>query len=120
MNEKVGKAECCISDIKELHTTIKNIAIKIEGYKESILAIEKNLESIKNETINVDGIIYNNFIFNLLYKYYKKVYLCIGYKKEIVVIGDKIKMIDKDIFLIRDNLENIKSKLVGVTSKLYG
>lgn len=67
LNDKVGDAECNVSDIKELHTTIKNTSIKIEDYKESILSIEKKLESIKNETINVDGIIYNNFIFNLLF-----------------------------------------------------
>lgn len=65
MNNKVGETECYVSDIKELHTAVKNTSIKIEGYKESILSIEKKFESIKNETINIDGIIYNNFILSL-------------------------------------------------------
>jgi len=55
LNNLVGAAECHESDLKELKKTIKKNSIKIEDLTESISSIEEKLQSIKNETLNVEG-----------------------------------------------------------------
>lgn len=59
LNNQVGAAECHVSDINALKKTVKKSSIKIEDLLESISSMEEKLQSIKNETLNVEGKIKN-------------------------------------------------------------
>lgn len=55
IHEKTEICNNCNFDLKEHFKTVKKTLDKIEDYKHSISSMEKNLESIKNETLNVEG-----------------------------------------------------------------
>lgn len=59
LNDKVGISECHVSDIKELIKAISRTSSKIEDHKQCISLMEEKLDSIKNETLNVEGEIFN-------------------------------------------------------------
>lgn len=123
INNQVEAAECHVSDINELKKTVKRSSIKIEDLSESISSMEEKLQSIKNETLNVEGKIKNLDILSfilciLILKWVILFYLeC---KLELAKINDSIKTIDSNIFPVRSNLESVKNKLKGLTEKMYG
>lgn len=95
INNLVGVASCHVSDINELKKTVKKNSLKIEDLTESISCMDEKLQSIKNETLNVEE--------------------C---KLELTEINKNIKSIDVIIYPVKNNLENIKNKLRGLTEKM--
>lgn len=55
LNDRVGVTECHLEEMKDLNKMFKKTANKIEDHKASISAMEEKLESIRNETFNVEG-----------------------------------------------------------------
>ncbi|XP_026817249.1 structural maintenance of chromosomes protein 5 [Rhopalosiphum maidis] len=97
LSNQVGAAECHVSDLNDLKKTARKSSIKIEDLTESISVMEEKLQSIKNETLNVEE--------------------C---KLELNEINKNIKSIDSNIYPVRNNLESVKNKLKGLTEKMYG
>ncbi|XP_025193514.1 structural maintenance of chromosomes protein 5 [Melanaphis sacchari] len=96
LNNQVGAVECHLSDINEFKKNVKKRSIKVEDLTESISSIEEKLQSIKNETLNVEE--------------------C---KMELTEINKNIKNIELNIYPMRSNLESVKNKLKGLTEKMY-
>lgn len=123
LNNQVGAAECYVSDITELKKTVKKSSIKIEDLLESISSTEEKLQSIKNETLNVEGKIKNLDILSFILCISILKWVIIFYlecKLELAEINDNIKTIGSNIFPVRSNLESVKNKLKGLTEKMYG
>lgn len=59
INSKINAANNSLTNIKELQTSSKTSKAKIENSKDAISTMEKNLESMNNEQLNIEGKIKN-------------------------------------------------------------